>query len=521
MASPGPTRSAEEAPPAKPNDGGSGRRSPTPPGIAARLEGRLVQWTALLRADLAALARSWVLRLWVLALALTTFVMLIGGVQGQGGVPAPASTLLAGYLATYLVVWSTVIIVLSAGSVSLEADIIADSILCRACTRTQYLTAKLVSRGLAVLGIFTLFSGAAGYVAWRYASNDTSFAAIATGIAIVGLALLLLVTLGVAFSVLFNNTLIAVIGLLLLWYVAGTLFSAAGAAYLSPASLIGNLPRLLRDSTAPQVVQCRATPTSLTLLFSKEVEPNSAEQIENYLVWCPPKGRRVPTTAVYDPTEMRVVLGGLRLPPGKTVKVSVSGVVDSAGNEISPAAATARATVTGATPETGGAEGDDPPVAPRAEEEYPAAEPDTAGNARRPPAERERRGEDRPLRVAQCVASPSSLKVTFSRPVEARDAERPRNYVIESPPGKTVTARAASYDPETRTVLLSGLSLPADGPVKVTVRNVRDTEGRRIARRDSSATYAAVTPWKYVLGFGLPALLAAFLAVAAFSRRDL
>ena len=83
--------------------------------------------------------------------------------------------------------------------------------------RTQCLTAKLVSRGLAVLGIFTLFSGAAGYVAWRYASNDTSFAAIATGIAIVGLALLLLVTLGVAFSVLFNNTLIAVIGLLLLW----------------------------------------------------------------------------------------------------------------------------------------------------------------------------------------------------------------------------------------------------------------------------------------------------------------
>ena len=69
-------------------------------------------------------------------------------------------------------------------------------------------------------------------------------------------------------------------------------------------------------------------------------------------------------------------------------------------------------------------------------------------------------------------------------------------------------------------MLLSGLA-SADGPVKVTVRNVRDTEGRRIARRDSSATYAAVTPWKYVLGFGLPALLAAFLAVAAFSRRDL
>ena len=171
--------------------------------------------------------------------------------------------------------------------------------------------------------------------------------------------------------------------------------------------------------------------TSLTLLFSKKWSP-TRRAIENYLVWCPPKEGACPP-AVYDPTEMRVVLGGLRLPPGKTVKVSVSGVVDSAGNEISPAAATARATVTGATPETGGAEGDDPPVAPRAEEEYPAAEPDTAGNARRPPAERERRGEDRPLRVAQCVASPSSLKVTFSRPVEARDAERPRNYVIESP----------------------------------------------------------------------------------------
>jgi len=299
-------------------------------------------WLALVRADLLALSRSWVVRGWVLVLALWDFVTLVP----KAGQPAPpaASELLSMHLGSYLFVWSTVIILLSAGSFSHEADIVADGILSRACTRTQYIAAKLAARVLVIVGIYALFSGIAGTCAWRYAAGDMSALSAATGIAVVGLALLLLITLGVTLSVVLNNTLFAAIGLLMLWYVAAPVFSFLGAEYLSPASLVRNLPRMLKDSKAPEVVLCTATTTSLTVAFSKDVDAAQAETVDNYAVKCA-KRTRTAKTAAYDKSRTRVILSGLTLPKGKEVKVTVSGVTDAAGNEISPAANLATATV--------------------------------------------------------------------------------------------------------------------------------------------------------------------------------
>jgi len=111
-------------------------------------------WTALIKADLLALSKSWVLRGWLIALAATQFFGLMMAVMGNRMQPVPASTVVSGALLGFLLVWSAVIVVLSAGSISLEADIVSDSVLSRSCTRTQYITAKLAARLLVVLAIY-------------------------------------------------------------------------------------------------------------------------------------------------------------------------------------------------------------------------------------------------------------------------------------------------------------------------------------------------------------------------------
>ncbi|MDH7568665.1 MAG: Ig-like domain-containing protein [Armatimonadota bacterium] len=476
---------------------------------AGRLRRPLRAWAALLKADLDQLSKSWVLRGWVAALALTAFFGLVRALGGHREVPLPASQVLTQHLQLYLLVWSTVIIVLCAGAVSLETEIIADSILCRACTRTQYLLAKLVSRSAAVVGIYALFAGAAAYCAWRYGTRDITWQTAATGVGIVGMAILMLVSISLTFSVVFNNTIFAVVGMLLLWYVAGSVFNFLGAGYLSPIGLVGNLPRILRDTNAPQVIQCRATPSTVTVIFSKQVNPAQAQDVENYLVECPAGTKWIPGTATYDPSQTRVLLGGLELPAGALVKVTVRGVTDAAGNDISPTANTATARV-GA-----GVEGEDGLAGTEGEsDEASAPAPPRRGRGRG----RDERG---PLRLLECAATPASLRLTFSRQVQRGEAENPDNYVVESPVGHTLKPAAAVYDPATRTVLLSGLTLTAGVPVKVTVRDVRDAEGNPIASPHNTALYTEVTTWKYFLGFGIPALGFALVALAWFSRRDL
>ena len=529
--------------------------------------------TALLKTDLHSLSKSWVVRIWVFLVAAADFVMLAGPLSGKQGL-VPASAVLTPVLMFFLYAWSTVVIVLSAGSVSQETEMIADGILSRACTRTQYILAKLAARALLILGVYAAGAGIAGYCAWRYGANDTSPVAILTGIGLVGMALLLLVSLGVAASVVANNTLYAVIGVLLLWYVASPIFSFAGAEYLSPDSLKRNLPLILRDAEGPQVVSLAATPSNLTLTFSKRLESTRAQQLGNYAIECPPGTGRTPTTATYDETDTRVVLAGLKLPAGKKVKVKVSGVTDAAGNDVSPAADVGRATVSSASPdkkdpgsrksesagERGAGESKEAKTGNEAStdgatdrkketDSEPApgeqdgasgssASKNTAGSGRSDTSDRsdrsepeptaeaptkpaKRAGKPVPFRVVQCVATESSLKVLFSRPLKPKEAERTANYVIESPLGRKHTAKTASYLTESDTVLLSGVTFVRSDPVKVTVKGVHDTKGNLIPGRGNSALYSEVTTWKYLLGFGAPALLFGLLAVVAFSRRDL
>lgn len=477
---------------------------------------------ALLKADLVALSKSWVLRGWLIALALTEFWVLTTTMAASRGVLVPASSVLASSLNMYLFIWSTFIIVLAAGSVSLEADMIADSILCRACTRTQYIVGKIASRSLVILGTYFVFSGIAGYATWRFASSDMTVATMLTGIGIVAMAVLLLVALGVMMSVVFNNTIVSCIALLLLWYVASPIFMFVGADYLSPTSLTRTLPLILKDPTAPQVLQCTATASSVTVAFSKDMRSDRAEDVGNYTVESPPGTFLTPQTAVYDRQRNSVVLSGLTLAAGKTVKVTVRGVTDVGGNEVSPAANSATATIP-AEPRGSSisAVKPGPRVASGGAAVSGAREAAASVAPAKPkPAAAARSADRQPPRVTQCSATASSLKVTFSEEIEPKDAEKLANYVVESPLGKLQSPRVATYSPASRTVLLSGLNLdPAFA--RVTVRDVKDLAGNAITTSGNSAIYREVANWKYVLGFGLPALACTLFGIVWFSRRDL
>ena len=485
-------------------------------------------WSALLQADLITLSRSWVVRIWALVLVLSFLFMLTSMLTANRIVPIPASNVLTAYLAIWLNVWSTVIIVISAGSVSLEADIVADGILSRACTRTQYILAKLAARALVIGGIYFICAGAAGYTCWRYAANDVTWWTMLTGIGIVGLALLMLVTLGVTLSVIFNNTIVSVIGLLLLWYVAGTIFAFVGAEYMSPTSLTQNLPQILKDANAPRVVSCAATKTSVSILFSKKVKQDTAEQIDNYTVESPKGTKHSPKTATYDDSTATVVLSGFDFKTGEKVTVTVQDVTDVAGNAISPAADTATSEeIKGKEGEGRGKKGKEAETAGN-----DGKRQETTGEKKKEAEKKSDKDEKRPRsnqwdrqspRVIKVTATRTSASVAFSEDVDAASAEKLENYTVESPVGRTHEPKTAAYNATTKTVLLSGLSFGAGSPVKVTVKNVADLNGNKIRNspRFNSGTFTEVQNWKYFIGFAAPTLLFAALSVVWFSRRDL
>jgi ABC-type transport system involved in multi-copper enzyme maturation permease subunit len=460
-------------------------------------------WTALFTTELLALSRSWVLRGWLIALGLAEFFALTHALLRAPGNAVPASSVLATTLDGFLLVWSIVIIVLGAGSVSLESDVISDSILSRPCTRTQFISAKFASRVLVVVSIYLVFSLIAGFTAWRYGANDMTPGTIAVGVGTVGLAIVLLLSLGIMLSVIFNNTVMAVAAMLLLWYVASPVFGFLGADYLSPTSLVRNLPRMLKDPDQPQLVDCMASQSSMTLTFSKALDPQTAEQPANYVIEGPDRTRYPAVTAVYDKQKLNVVLSGLTLPEGARLKVTAQNVTDVGGSGLSPAANSANdVMVPDAQPAA---------AVPGTQAAKPAAAVPRPGPAR----------EGAPPRVVSCTATASSVKATFSTDMVATEAENVQNYIVESPQGRTHVVRAATYSNATHTVLLTGFTFAQDEPVKVTVKGVRSAAGTAIDSRGDSATYAELTTWKYVLGLGLPSLLAFFISVAWFARRDL
>jgi len=200
---------------------------------------------ALLENDLKSMVSSWGVRIWLGLAALLAIVSLPVALSERPGAQA-----LAEVLGTYPLIWSTFAIVLSAGAVSSETGVVADSILSKAVTRYEYIVAKLASRLVTVLGVYLLVAIPSAYLTYRYGTGPLSTSGIVWGVLLIGLNMVLLTSLSVTFSTLFSRTLVAVMGAWFLWYMAGGIFAVLEIEHLSPLHLVENLPAILQGDYA-------------------------------------------------------------------------------------------------------------------------------------------------------------------------------------------------------------------------------------------------------------------------------
>src|SRR5437016_4236183 len=137
---------------------------------------RWLPYWAVLQADVRQTLRSWVYRFWVLisVLAAVGYLLYRVGVYREAGIIQPASTLISDLLRWTVLGSVTLIVVLTAGSISSERGTMADSVLSRGISRYQYFCGKWHARLVAVLGTFLVMGLTALAGSWLLLHDDLS-----------------------------------------------------------------------------------------------------------------------------------------------------------------------------------------------------------------------------------------------------------------------------------------------------------------------------------------------------------
>jgi ABC-2 type transport system permease protein len=198
---------------------------------------------ALLEADLGQMARSWAVRIWVVLMVAQALITL--PIASNEGTAAEG---LAGVLGTFPLLWSTFIIIISSGAVSSEAGVVADSILSKAVTRYEYILAKMTSRLITVVVLYLLIALLSAYLLSRYATDDLNRTGVTWGILTIGMQLVLLTSLAVTFSTLFNRTSVALMVTWFLWFGAGAIFALFKLENISPLHIVDRLSETLQGT---------------------------------------------------------------------------------------------------------------------------------------------------------------------------------------------------------------------------------------------------------------------------------
>jgi hypothetical protein len=202
---------------------------------------------AILRYDLSQLLRSWVSRVWVpLLVAPALFLVVVAASENE-----LASETLAAYIAAVLMPLSAIAVaVLTAGAISGEAQVIADGILSRSVTRTEFVSAKIVARLGFVLAVYMLVMLPFAYLIVRYGVHDISYAGLIVGLFTVALLLTFLGALGLTLSTVMTNVMVSVLLLLLVVISSGLLLQFLGLRWMSATAVLAELAPTLRGQTS-------------------------------------------------------------------------------------------------------------------------------------------------------------------------------------------------------------------------------------------------------------------------------
>jgi ABC-2 type transport system permease protein len=213
----------------------------------ARINRYLPYW-AVLQADTHLTMRSWVYRIWV-ALTLVAaagYFLYRVGVYHEAGIVQHASTLVSDLLRWSVLGSITLIIVLTAGSISSERGTMADSVLSRGISRYQYFLGKWHSRLAMVMGTFlamgVLLLIASIFLLREDLSWTGSLLAIITICAVLGA----IASCGVTLSAIFNSPLVSIAILWIVLYGVGFILSLLPGHYPSPYRALNRLPEILR-----------------------------------------------------------------------------------------------------------------------------------------------------------------------------------------------------------------------------------------------------------------------------------
>jgi hypothetical protein len=201
----------------------------------------------LLRYDLGQMARSWIVRAWIALLVIPAFFLV--GVAANNSELASETMALYQYAVFAPLSWLAVSII-AASAVSGEASVMADSILSKSVNRTEYLSAKVVSRIGATIFVYVLVTVPLAYLLTRYAVADTTFVGLMTGMLMVAVMVAFLAALGILLSTVFRNVQLAILVVMVAVLFSGAALQFLGLTWMSTTAILNELPRTFRGETS-------------------------------------------------------------------------------------------------------------------------------------------------------------------------------------------------------------------------------------------------------------------------------
>ena len=217
---------------------------------------------AIFEADMETLIKSKIVIIWFIV------SFFIGALIITGNAAKEAKESISSNMFLFIFLWSLVIIGLSAGAISSESGVVADSVLSKSVKRHEYIMAKLCSRLTLVLTVYLIVIIILSLLSLKVSQTGTmKYAGWIAGVLSVALALAFLTTMGVMFSTLTTSTVVSVIATLLAWFSMLIALPLAGMSEISPAYLVQKMPEVMGswwDTNLSQIVGVLA---GLSVLF--------------------------------------------------------------------------------------------------------------------------------------------------------------------------------------------------------------------------------------------------------------
>ena len=212
---------------------------------------RWLPYWAVFQADVRQTMQSWVYRTWVFVSVLVSvgYSLYRYGAEHEAGILQSASSFVSDLLRWTVLGSVTLIIVLTAGSISSERGSMADSVLSRGISRHQYFLGKLHARLVTVLVTFFVLGTAALVSSHFLLHEDLSLTGSVAAMLMVAALLGVVSSCGVTVSAMTNSTVVGIAALWVVVYRSGIVLSfLPSLQYRTPPSptwLLHVLPNVL------------------------------------------------------------------------------------------------------------------------------------------------------------------------------------------------------------------------------------------------------------------------------------